>query len=44
MLERHCQGCRGLIGNPAGTMYREASTATPPVVVHRIRSAVRNQW
>jgi len=34
MLERHCQGCGGLIGNPAGTRYREASIATPPVQPH----------
>lgn len=34
MLEFHCQRCGGLIGNPAGTMYREASTATPPVPAH----------
>ncbi len=31
MLELHCKRCRGLLGNPAGTMYREASMATPPV-------------
>jgi hypothetical protein len=31
MLEFHCQHCGGLIGNPAGTTYREASKATPPV-------------
>jgi len=45
MLERHCQGCGGLIGNPAGTRYREASTATPPVqqsLWERLRSASRN--
>jgi hypothetical protein len=44
MLERHCQGCGGLIGNPAGTRYREASTATPPVAMYRIRSVALNQW
>ena len=34
MLELHCQRCGGFIGNPAGTTYREASTATPPVPPH----------
>ena len=34
MLEFHCQRCGGSIGNPAGTTYREASTATPPVRLH----------
>ena len=34
MLELHCQRCGGLSGNPAGTTYREASTATPPVPLH----------
>ena len=34
MLELHCQRCGGFIGNPAGTTYREASTATPPVRLH----------
>ena len=33
MLDLHCQRCGGLIGNPAGTPYREASNATPPVPV-----------
>ena len=32
MLELHCQRCGGFIANPAGTTYREASTATPPPV------------
>ena len=31
MLELYCQRCGGLIGNPAGTTYPEASAATPPV-------------
>ena len=34
MLELHCQRCGGFVGNPAGTTYREASTATPPVPLH----------
>lgn len=34
MLEIHCHRCGGFIGNPAGTMYREASIATPPVSPH----------
>ena len=34
MLELHCQRCGGFIGNPAGTTYREASKATPPVPPH----------
>ena len=34
MLELHCQRCGGFVGNPAGTTYREASTATPPVRLH----------
>ena len=34
MLEIHCHRCGGFIGNPDGTMYREASTATPPVSPH----------
>ena len=35
MLELHCPYCGGFIGNPAGTMYRVASIATPPVVPPR---------
>lgn len=31
MLELHCQRCGGRIADPAGTTYREASTATPLV-------------
>jgi hypothetical protein len=31
MLEHRCERCGGGIGNPAGTTYREAATATPPV-------------
>jgi hypothetical protein len=34
MLELHCQRCGGFIGNPAGTTYPGASTATPPVPPH----------
>ena len=34
MLEIHCHGCRGFIGSPAGTTYREAPYATPPVAPH----------
>ena len=34
MLEIHCHRCGGFIGNPAGTTYREASMATPPVAPH----------
>jgi len=33
MLELHCQRFGGFIGNPAGTTYREASNAAPPVPV-----------
>src|SRR6266576_2261381 len=35
MLEIHCHGCGGFIGNPAGTTYRDAPYATPPVVPDR---------
>jgi hypothetical protein len=34
MLELHCQRCGGFIGNPAGTAYRGASSATPLVPPH----------
>lgn len=34
MLELHCQRCGRLMGDPAGTTYREASTVTPPVPPH----------
>ena len=34
MSEIHCHRCGGFIGNLAGTRYREASTATPPVAAH----------
>jgi hypothetical protein len=34
MLEIHCHRCGGFIGNPAGTMYREAPMGAPPVVPH----------
>ena len=34
MLELHCQRCGGVVANPAGTTYREASIATPPVAPH----------
>lgn len=34
MLEIHCHGCGGFIGNPVGTTYREAPMATPPVAPH----------
>jgi hypothetical protein len=34
MLEIHCHRCGGFIGNPAGTSYREAPMAAPPVAPH----------
>lgn len=34
MTEIHCHRCGGFIGNPAGTTYREAPNATPPVTPH----------
>ena len=39
MLELHCRRCGGLIGNPAGMTYPEASSSTPPVPLP-VRSCV----
>jgi len=30
----HCHCCGGFIDNPAGTTYRAADAATPPVAPH----------
>ena len=34
MPEIHCHRCGGFIGDPAGTTYRAASSATPPAAPH----------
>lgn len=34
MAEIHCHYCGGFIANPGGTMYREASAATPAAIPH----------